>query len=68
MKERPAERLVTEAEKVFRSALHSPQQPTGVLDVICCELLDLLGPTNKIVGEVNLAVRIYCKHEFKSVQ
>lgn len=31
VKERPAERLVIEAEKVFRSALHSPQQPTGVV-------------------------------------
>lgn len=31
VKERPAERLVIEAEKAFRSALHSPEQPTGVV-------------------------------------
>ena len=31
VKERPAERLVIEAEKAFRIALHPPQQPTGVV-------------------------------------
>ena len=31
VKERPAERLVIEAEKAFRIALHSPQQPKGVV-------------------------------------